>query len=136
MIECRIYDKIEKNKIKALWGVMPCSLLDRYQHFKGICIFPCRRRQQVLFNPWYLFTRSLGVTFQPTVMLTTSIIISSRNFKIEDSLLNLVLSHVIKRFAANKSVQNLNIKNTVKFVTKNSSHSTLHTGYTGVLISP
>jgi len=36
---------------------------------------------------------------------------------------------VIKQFAANKSVQNLDIKNTVKFITKNSSHSTLHTGY-------
>ena len=39
MIQCRIYGKIQKNKIKALWGVMPCSLLDRYQHFKGICCF-------------------------------------------------------------------------------------------------
>jgi len=129
MIKCRIYDKIQKNKIKALWGVMPCSLLDRYQTFQRNVLFPCRWRQRVLFKPWYLFTRSLGVTFQPTVMLITSVIISSRNFEYFCSLSNLVLSHVIKRFAANKLILNLDIKNTVQVVTKNLLHSTFHTGY-------
>jgi len=50
MIECRIYDKIQKNKIKALWGVMPCSLLDRYQHFKGICSFPADGSSRFFLN--------------------------------------------------------------------------------------
>jgi len=72
--------------------------------------------------------RSLGVTFQPTVMLITSDIISRINFEYFCSLSNLVLSCVIKQFAA-KLVLNLDIMNTVKFVTKNSSHSTFHTGY-------
>jgi hypothetical protein len=73
--------------------------------------------------------RSLGVTFQPTVMLITGVIISSRNFEDFCSFSNLVLSRLVKWFAAIKSVQNLDIKNTVKFITKNTSHSTLYTGY-------
>jgi len=62
-------------------------------------------------------------------MLITSVIISSRNFEYFCSLSNLVLSHVIKRFAANKLILNLDIKNTVQVVTKNLLHSTFHTGY-------
>jgi hypothetical protein len=62
-------------------------------------------------------------------LVNKTLIDSSRNFEDFCSLSNLVLSRVIKRLAANKSVQNLDVKNTVKFVTKTSSHSTLHTGY-------
>ena len=36
---------------------------------------------------------------------------------------------MIKLFAANKLVLNLNETNIIKFITKNSSHSTLHIGY-------
>ena len=61
-------------------------------------------------------------------MLITSVIIPSRNLEYFCSFSNFVLSHVIKQFAA-KLVLNLDIKNTVKFITKNSSHSTFHTGY-------
>ena len=42
---------------------------------------------------------------------------------------NLVLSYVIKWFAANNLVLNLGKMNIMKFITKNSSHSTLHIGY-------
>jgi len=38
-------------------------------------------------------------------------------------------SHMVKLFAVNKLVLNLDKTNTVKFITKNSSHSTLHIGY-------
>jgi len=59
----------------------------------------------------------------------SSIIISRRNFKDFCSLSNLVLSHMIKWFAANNLVLNLDKMNVMKFITKNSSHSTLHFDY-------
>ena len=42
---------------------------------------------------------------------------------------NLVLLHMIKWFAANNLVLNLDHMNIMKFITKNSAHSTLHIGY-------
>ena len=42
---------------------------------------------------------------------------------------NLVPSHTIKYFAANKLVLNLDKTNTVKFITKNSSHSKVRISY-------
>ena len=42
---------------------------------------------------------------------------------------NLFLSNIIKWFAANNLVINLDKMNIMKFITKNSSHSTLHIGY-------
>ena len=42
---------------------------------------------------------------------------------------NLVLCHVTKWFAANKFVLNFVETNIMKFITKNSSHSTLHICY-------
>ena len=55
---------------------------------------------------------------------------SSRNFKDFCSLSNPVLPHIIKWFAANNLVLNLDKMSVIKFITKNSSHSTLHIGYT------
>jgi len=59
----------------------------------------------------------------------TGIKISRRNLKDFCSLSNLVLSHMIKWFAAYNLVLNLDKMNVMKFTTKNSSHSTLHFGY-------
>ena len=42
---------------------------------------------------------------------------------------NLFLSNIIKWFAANNLVINLDKMNIMKFITKNSSQSTLHIGY-------
>jgi len=56
----------------------------------------------------------------------TSVIISSRNFTGFLSVSNLVPSHIVKLFAANKLVLNLN---EITFITKNSSHSTLCIGF-------
>jgi hypothetical protein len=58
----------------------------------------------------------------------TSVIISGRKFKEFSSMSNLVLSHMVKRFAANNLVLNLDKTNIMKFITKNSAHSTLHSG--------
>jgi len=58
----------------------------------------------------------------------TSVLISSRNFEDFCSVLNLVLSHIIKWFAANNLVLSSGKTNVMKFVTKNSSHSALHVG--------
>jgi len=63
----------------------------------------------------------------------TSVIISSRNLEDFCSLSNLVLSRMIKWFAANY-VLNVNKTNIMKFITKNSSHSTEHIGYKGKYI--
>ena len=52
----------------------------------------------------------------------TSIIISSRNFKDFSSVSNLVLSHMIKWFAANNLVLHLDKTNIMKFITKNLPH--------------
>ena len=59
----------------------------------------------------------------------TSVIISNRNFEDLCSASNLVLSHMIKWFAANKLVPNLDKTNIMKYITKISSHYTLHIGY-------
>ena len=59
----------------------------------------------------------------------TSVIISSKNYKDFCSVSNLVLSHMIKWFAANNLVLNLDHMNIMKFITKNSTHSILNIGY-------
>jgi len=56
----------------------------------------------------------------------TSVIISSRNFKDFCSLSNLFPSDMIKWFATNNLVHNLDTTNIMKFITKNSS---FHIGY-------
>jgi len=58
----------------------------------------------------------------------TSVLISSRNLEDFCSVSNLVVSHMIKWFAANKLVVNLDKTNIIKFITKNSSHFTLCIG--------
>jgi hypothetical protein len=55
---------------------------------------------------------------------------SSRNFEDYCSLSNPLLRHIIEWFAANNLVLNLYKMTIIKFITKNSSHSTLHTSYT------
>ena len=42
---------------------------------------------------------------------------------------NLVLSHMIKWFADNKLIIHLDKIKRMRFITRNSSHSTLHIGY-------
>jgi len=59
----------------------------------------------------------------------TSVIISSRNIEDFCSVSNLVLSHMIKWFGANKLVLNLDKTNIMKFITRNSAYSTLNIGY-------
>jgi len=59
----------------------------------------------------------------------TSVIISSRNFEDFCTVSNLALFHVIKLFAANNLVLNFDKTNIKTFISKNSSHSTLHIGY-------
>ena len=59
----------------------------------------------------------------------TSVIMSSRNFEDFCSVSNLVLSHMIKWFAAKTLVLNLEKTNIMKFITDNSSHSALRIGY-------
>jgi hypothetical protein len=56
------------------------------------------------------------------------VIISGRNFNYFCSVTNLVLSQMIKWFAANNLVLNLDKTNIIKFITKNSAHSTLCVG--------
>ena len=56
----------------------------------------------------------------------TSVIISSRNFEDFCSVTNSVLSRLIKLFAANNLVINLDKTSIMKFITKNSSHSALY----------
>jgi hypothetical protein len=54
---------------------------------------------------------------------------SSRNFEDFCSLSNPVLPHIIEWFAANNLVLNLDKITVIKFITKNSSYSTLCIGY-------
>ena len=58
----------------------------------------------------------------------TSVVISSRNFEDFCSVPNLVLSRIVKWFAANNLVLNSDETNIIKFITKNSSHSALYVG--------
>jgi hypothetical protein len=57
-----------------------------------------------------------------------TVIISSRNLEDLCSVSNLLLSHMIKWFAAKDLVLRLYRMIIMKFITKNSSHSTLHIG--------
>ena len=59
----------------------------------------------------------------------TSVIISSRNLIDFCLVSNLLLSCMIKWFTASNIVLNLDKTNMMKFITKNSSRSTLHIGY-------
>jgi len=63
------------------------------------------------------------------IKLSTFEGLNCNNYKSLTSCLNEVLSHMIKWFAANNLVLTLDQMNTVKLKTKNSSHSTLCTGY-------
>jgi len=58
----------------------------------------------------------------------TGVTISRRNFGDFCSVTILVLSRMIKWFAANNLVPNFDKTNIMKFIKKNSSHSTLHVG--------
>jgi hypothetical protein len=51
------------------------------------------------------------------------------NYPVLHEAFNLVLSQMIKWFAPNNLILNLDKMNIMKFITKNSSHSTLHIGY-------
>jgi len=59
----------------------------------------------------------------------TIVIISSRKFEDFFSMTHLVLSRLIKWFAANNLVLNLDKTNVMMFVTKNSSYSALNNNY-------
>jgi hypothetical protein len=59
-----------------------------------------------------------------------SVMIASRNYKNFCSVTNSILSHIIKWFAANKLVLNLDKTNITQFVTKDTTHTTLCIGYT------
>jgi hypothetical protein len=59
----------------------------------------------------------------------TSALTASRNFEDFCSVSHLVLSHRFKWCAPNKLVLNVDYTNILKFITKNSSHSTLYIGY-------
>jgi hypothetical protein len=59
----------------------------------------------------------------------TSVIISNRNFRDFSATSNLVLSHMIEWFAANKLILNLENTNIMKVVTKNMPHCALTIGY-------
>ena len=72
----------------------------------------------------------INCTSEPILFAdNTNVIISSRNFKDFYSVSNLDISHIIKWFAANKLVLNLDEMNIMELITKNSSHSTLCIGY-------
>jgi hypothetical protein len=59
----------------------------------------------------------------------SSVMITGRNLEDLCSVSNLVRSHVIKWFAANNLVINLDKIYIMKFITQNSSYSTVHIGY-------
>jgi hypothetical protein len=59
----------------------------------------------------------------------TSVIISNRNFEDFSTVSNLVVSHMIEWFTANKLVLNLDKTNTMKFIMNNSPCCALHIGY-------
>jgi hypothetical protein len=69
-----------KNGITVSWDTMQCSLVYRYQHFRGICclhlqssrgecLLLWRWRQHVPLKHWYLPTTLYAITFQETVIL-------------------------------------------------------------------
>jgi hypothetical protein len=59
----------------------------------------------------------------------SSAIITNRNFEDFYSVSNLVLSHMIKWFAVNKLVLNLDKMNVMKYIRKISSHCRVNVGY-------
>jgi hypothetical protein len=76
-----------------------------------------------------IFINDFPLTINPIsesilIVDETSVIISSRNFEDFRSV-----SNMIKWFATDKFVQNLDDTNIMKFITNNSAHSTLYIGY-------
>jgi len=68
----------------------------------------------------YKFPLTINYILRPIIFADdTSVTISSRNFQDFCSVSNLVLFHMIKWFAANNLVLNLDKTNIMKFITKN-----------------
>jgi hypothetical protein len=76
----------------------------------------------IIYMYIYIIDLPLRINAVPNPILFadgTSVIISSRNFEDFCSVSNLVLSRMVKWFAANNYVLNLNKTNIMKFITKN-----------------
>jgi len=72
----------------------------------------------------YLPVRICSISEPLLFANNTTVVVSSRNFKDFLSVSILVLSHMTKQFAEKKLVLYLDKTNVMKFITKNSSHST------------
>jgi len=82
-------------------------------------------RASTVNNTYKLPTPRINSVLEPILFTDdTSVIISSRNIKDFCSVSNSVLSHRIKWFAAYNLVLNLDKTNIMKFITRNSAHST------------
>jgi hypothetical protein len=82
-------------------------------------------RASLLHNIYKLPSPETNAVSEPILFADdTSIIISNRNFKEFSSVSNLVLCHMIKWFDDNNLAVNSDKTNIMKFITKNSSHST------------
>ena len=72
---------------------------------------------------------SINSTSEPILFPDdTSVITASRNFEGFCSGSNFVLSRMIKWFTDDNLILNLDTMNIMKFIERNSSHSTLHIG--------
>jgi hypothetical protein len=77
-----------------------------------------------------LFQTALHLVSEPVLYADDlGVIISNKNVEGSPSLSNLVLCCVIKWSAASELVTNLDKTNVLKFITNNTSHSTLYIGY-------
>jgi hypothetical protein len=77
----------------------------------------------------YINDLPLRVNFVLELILFANVKISSRNFEDVGSVSNSVLSPMIKRFAANNLILNLDKTIMMKLITKNSAHSSIQFGH-------
>jgi len=90
---------------------------------------PCYLVQEVLCTYKWPSPESKFCIRTNIFAVGTNIIISSSYFKDFCSVLNFMLCHMSKWFAANNLVLNLDKMNIIEFIIQNPSHSTLHIGY-------
>jgi len=125
----RYYLNVRREKVKVTWPIVTQNFFLWLGYNETWSSPRINSRASIVH---YINDRPLWINSVSEPVLfagDNSVIISVWNFKDFCSVSSLALSYIIKIFAANNLVLNLGKMNRMKFITKNSSHSTLHIGY-------
>jgi len=71
----REYPTVPSTKFTFFWDVMPCRLVDMYQHFGGMCRLHFYSRKEILRHKISQVPLAHGVTYQKTVIFTFNLFV-------------------------------------------------------------